>query len=120
MIDVVNLLCSSVDSVNLAKNEEEYVKFYFQTLNATLRGLRRPSLPPGFRLQDAKDQFDVCFLDYCRFYCVDSEFGCSTKNNDSYVRRRCTNLLDSLSVGHTEDLTEAQWSEAIFKRWPTS
>ena len=96
------------------------MKFYFQTLNAKLRELKRPPLPPGFRLDDAITQFEVCFLEYCLFYCTDENFGCTVKNEDSYVRGKATNLLDSLSTGHTEDLTEAQWSAAIYKRWPTS
>jgi len=120
MIDVVTLICSSVDSLIASQNEENYIKYYFQSLNTKLRELRRPPLPPGFKLADAHTKYEICFLDYCRFYCVEENFGCESRNNDSYLRRRCTDLLDSLCVGFTEDLSPAEWTAAIYRRWPAS
>jgi len=127
MTDAVSLLASSADSQLLSRNENEFVSFYFSELNKNLRQLRRPPLPPGYRLVDAQDQYEICLLKYGLFHATNENDDNNEtsltlkKNNDTYVRRRLINLLDGLNKGGTGvDLDEVGWEAAINKKWPAS
>eukprot|EP00520_Triparma_pacifica_P012512 CAMPEP_0118632410 /NCGR_PEP_ID=MMETSP0785-20121206/431_1 /TAXON_ID=91992 /ORGANISM="Bolidomonas pacifica, Strain CCMP 1866" /LENGTH=390 /DNA_ID=CAMNT_0006523181 /DNA_START=14 /DNA_END=1182 /DNA_ORIENTATION=+ len=96
--DLAVLLCESVDQGLLVRDqrEEEFVSLYFQHLCASLRARKKPPLPPGYNITDAKKMYEVCLLLYCAEFASRGKGDGGKEAGYEYAVWRCRELVGEI------------------------